>query len=246
MKAEKYYYFHADLDKYSDRLRHILIIVIIPIIALCVFCTVNIVLRFNSPLAVLLFAVVVGSVLFGILFAFAAVYFTDKRIRRHARYTFMDIIPSAVIYSEYAGEFVRYGELIILRRLYIIPFADLESVSRDPKQAPHNIKFKGKIREYFLETDRLGYHVDPDGNIRLDTEILEYGYFSEITEVTVKNRLGNTKRIERAVLFYWEEFKNTPEKKPFDISQFVRARQKPKPKTSNPALEAPSFSRNWK
>lgn len=245
MRTEKYY-FHADINKYTDRLRHILIIVLIPIVGLCVFCTVNIILRLNSPLAILLFAVVVGSVLLGILFTFAAVYFTDKRARRHARYTFLDIIPSAVIYSEYAGEFVRYGEKIILRRLYIIPFADLESVSRNPKQAPHNITFKGKIREYLLETDRLGYHIDADGNIELDTAILEYGYFSELTEITVKNRLGNTKRIERAVLFYWEEFKNVPEKKPFDISQFVHARQKPKPKTSNPALEAPSFNRNWK
>lgn len=245
MSAEKYY-FHADLDKYTDRLRHILIIVIIPIIALCVFCTVNIVLRFNSPLAVLLFAVIVGSVLFGILFTFFTVYLIDKLSRRHARYTFLDIIPSAVIYSEYAGEFVRYGERIILRRLYIIPFAALESVSRNPKEASHNITFKGKIRAYFLETDRLGYHVDSDGNIELDTGILNYGYFTELNEITVKNRLGNTKRLERSVLYYWEEFKNAPEKKPFDISQFVRARQKPKPKTSNPALEAPSFTRNWK
>lgn len=245
MRAEKYY-FHADIAKYADRLRHILIIVIIPIIALCVFCTVNIVLRINSKLAVFLFAAVVGFVLFGILFTFIAVYLTDKYSRRNARFTFLDIIPTAVIYSEYAGEFVRYGEKIILRRLYIIPFATLESVTRNPKEAPHNITFKGAARAYFLETDRLGYHVDPDGNIKLDNEILNYGYFMEQGEVTVKNRLGNTKRLERSVLFYWEEFKNAPEKKPFDISQYVHTRRKPKPKTSNPALEAPSFNRNWK
>lgn len=245
MHAEKYY-FHADIDKYSDRLRHILIIVIIPIIALCVFCTVNIVLRLNSLLAVLLFAVVVGSVLFGILFTFFTVYLVDKLSRRHARYTFLDIVPSAVIYSEYAGEFVRYGERIILRRLYLIPFSTLESVSRNPKKAPHDITFKGAVRAYFLETERLGYHIDADGNVELDTEILNYGYFKELSEITVRDRLGNTKRLERSVLYYWEEFKNAPEKKPFDISQFVHARQKPKPKTSNPALEAPSFNRNWK
>lgn len=245
MRIEKYY-FHADVEKYSDRLRRMLIIVIAPILAICVFSTANIVLNFGSDFSRLLMMVIAGSIFVGMVFTFAAVYVIDKRRRRHSRYTFFDIIPSGMIFSVYAGEFMRYGEKIIMRRLYYIPFDKLESVSRDPKTAPHNITFKGAIREYYLETERLGYHIDEDGKLEFDTLIINDAYYSEVPEVTVKNRFGNTKRLEKSVLFYWEEFKNIPEKKPFDISKYVTARRRTKPKTSNPALEAPSFSRNWK
>lgn len=245
MRIEKYY-FHADVEKYSDRLRRMLIIVIAPILAVCVFGTANIVLNFGSDFSRLLMIVIAGSIFLGMVFTFAASYIIYKRRIRHSRYTFFDIIPCGMIFSVYAGEFTRYGERKILRRLYYIPFDKLESVSRDPKTAPHNITFKGTIREYFLETERLGYHIDEDGKLEFDTMILNTAYYTEIPSVTVKNRFGNTKRLEKSVLFYWEEFKNIPEKKPFDISQYVTARRRSRPKTSNPALEAPSYSRNWK
>lgn len=245
MRIEKYY-FHADVEKYSDRLRHILIVVIVPILAICVFSTANIVLNFGSDFSKLLMIVIAGSIFSGMVFTFAAAYIIYKHRSRHSRYTFFDIIPYGMIFSEYAGEFKRYGERIIMRRLYYIPFDKLESVSRDPKTAPHNITFKGVIREYYIETERLGYHIDEEGKIEFDTAILNSAYFTEIHEVTVKNRFGNTKRMEKSVLFYWEEFKNIPEKKPFDISKYVTVRRKHKTRTSNPALEAPSFSRNWK
>lgn len=245
MRIEKYY-FHADVQKYSDRLRHMLIIVIAPILAICVFSTVNIVLNFGSDFSKLLMLVIAGSIFLGMVFTFAAAYIVDKRRRRHARYTFFDIIPCGLVFSEYAGEFTRYGERRIMRRLYFIPFEKLESVSRDPKTAPHNITFKGEIREYYHETERLGYHIDEDGMIDFDTAILNGAYFVTIPAVTVKNRFGNTKRLEKSVLFYWEEFKNAPEKEPFNISKYISVRRRVRPKTSNPALEAPSFSRNWK
>lgn len=245
MKIEKYY-FHADVEKYSDRLRHMLIVVIAPILAICIFSTVNIVLNFGSDFSKLLMLVIAGSIFLGMVFTFAASYIVDKRRRRHSRYTFFDIIPCGMVFSEYAGEFTRYGDRIIMRNLYYIPFEKLESVSRDPKTAPHNIQFKGEIRRYYVETERLGYHINEEGHIEFDTAILNDAYFDIIPSVTVKNRFGNTKRLEKSVLYYWEEFKNTPEKAPFDISKYVAVRRRSKPKTSNPALEAPTFSRNWK
>ena len=244
MRIEKYY-FHADVEKYTDKLRQLLLVVIMPMLAVCTFCTVNILLNFRSDFAKLLMIVIAASVLFGMIFTFIAVYITDRFKRRHARYTFFDIIPYGMVYSEYAGEFTRYGERIIMRRLYYIPFDKLESVTRDPKTAPHDIAFKGEIREYYLETDRLGYHITDEGKLEFDTVILNTEYYSTISAVTVKNRLGNTKRLEKSVLYYWEEFKNLPEKKPFNIAQFVGERRRRKPRTSNPALEAPSFSRKW-
>ena len=239
-------YFHADTKIYSDALRHALTVVIIPLLAICVFCTVNLVLHYDTGFAKLLMIIIAGSVLFGMIFTFSAVYIVEKKKRRHARFTFFDILPQGLIFSEYAGEFIRYGERIILRRLYYIPFAEFESVSRDPKKTPRELTIKGNIRGLFYESDRLGYHIDESGEMVFDTAILNMGMYDTLGEVTVKKRFGNTKQLEAAILFYKDKFDNAPEKKPFNISDYVAVRRKPKPKTSNPALEAPSFNRKWK
>ena len=239
-------FFHADTKVYSDALRHTLTVVVIPLLAICIFCTVNLVLHYDSGFAKLLIITIAGCVLFGMIFTFSAVYIVDKKKRRHARFTFFDILPQGMVFSEYAGEFVRYGELVILRRLYYIPFAGFESVSRDPKKTPRELTIKGNIREFFFESDRLGYHIDESGEMIFDTAILNIGMYDEPGEVTVKKRFGNTKSLEAAILFYKDKFDNAPEKKPFNISDYVAVRRKPKPKTSNPAREAPSFNREWK
>ena len=239
-------YFHADTRVYSEALRHALIVVVIPLLAICIFCTVNIVLYYSAGFAKLLIFIIAGSVLFGMVFSFLATYIADRKKRRHARFTYFDILPQGMIFSEYAGEFVRYGELIILRRLYYIPFAELESVSRDPKKTPRELTIKGNIRGFFFESDRLGYHIGESGEPVFDTAILNMGMGDELREVTVKKRFGNTRQLEAAILFYKDKFDNAPEKKPFNISDYVAIRRKPKPKTSNPALEAPSFNRKWK
>lgn len=239
-------FFHADTKIYSDALRHTLTVVIIPLLAICIFCTVNIVLHYNSGFAKLLTIIIAGSVLFGMIFTFSAVYIAEKKKRRHARFTFFDILPQGMVFSEYAGEFIRYGERVILRRLYYIPFAEFESVSRDPKKTPREITVKGNIRGFFFESDRLGYHIGESGEMIFDTMLLNIGMYDRLSEVTIKKRFGNTKSLEASILYYKDKFDNMPEKKPFDISEFVAVRRKPKMRTSNPALDAPSFSRDWK
>lgn len=239
-------FFHADTTGYSIALRHTLTIVVIPLIAVCIFCTVNIVLHYDLGFTRLLIYVIAGCVFFGMAFTFSAVYITEKRKRRHARFTFFDILPQGMVFSEYAGEFIRYGDRIILRRLYYIPFSDFESVSRDPKKTPRELTIKGAVRAYFFEDTRLGYHVDENGNVIFDSVVLNMGMFEPISEFTIKKRFGNTKALEASILFYKEKFDNMPEKKPFDISEFVPVRRKRRLHTSNPALEAPSFNRNWK
>lgn len=223
-----------------------MIIVTVPLFALCVFCTVQIVLNYRSDIVTLLLALIGGSVLAGMIFAFSAVYVAEKHKRRHARYTFFDILPRGMVFSEYAGEYVHWKGRVILRRVYYIPFGKLESVSRDPLRSPHDITFKGEIRGYFCESGRLDYHVNEDGEVEFDTDLLNWGKFETAAELTVKDRFGNTRRLERSVLFYLERFRNMPEKKPFNIAEYVSRRSKPKPTTSNPALEAPSYNRNWK
>lgn len=242
------YFFHAETEKYTERLRHAMILVAISVFAVCTFCTVNIVLNFGSDIVYLLLAVIGGFVLLGMIFAFSAVYITEKRKRRHNKYTYFDFLPKGMVFSEYAGEFVRFGDRIILRRLYYIPFDKLQSVSRNPKAAPHEIAFTGEIREYFLESKRLGYHVNENNDLEFDSFELNSRFFENIPRLVVKERFGNTKKLEKSVSFYLEQFKNTPEKKPFNISDYVSVQKRKKLHTSNPALEEPreSYNRNWK
>lgn len=240
------FYFHADVTDYDNALRHALIVVLIPLFAVCVFCTVNIVLHYNWGFTRLLAIIIVASVLFGMVFTFSAVYIIEKKKRRHARYTFYDILPQGMVFSEYAGEFVRYGERVILRRLYYIPFSGLENVSRDPKKTPRELTVTGEIRRYFCESERLGYHVDENGNVVFDCAILNIGMYETVPQFTIKKRFGNTRALEASILYYKEHFDNMPEKKPFNIADFVPVKRKRKSNTSNPMLEAPSFSRNWK
>lgn len=239
------YYFHADTDIFTRRLKHAELLVLTPLSAICVFCTVNIVLNFAASFAKLLLCIIAGCVVFGMIFTFSAVYITEKYKRRHSRYTFFDFLPCGMIFSEYAGEYVRYGEKILLRRVYYIPFEGFESVSRDPKTAPHSITLKGSIRMYLFDSDRLGYHIDENGVLVFDSPELNGRLFTELNQLVIKDRFGNTKALEKSVNAYYEQWKNIPEKKPFDISEHISIVRKKKLRTSNPALEAPSYSRKW-
>lgn len=240
------YYFHAEVRKYSRKLHRAVIVVITPILTLCIFCAIGIVLDLSSDLIPLMLSIIAFGVLLVMVFTFAAVYITDKLRRRHTHFTFFDIVPDGMVYSEYAGEFVRYGKKIILRRLYYIPFKGLESITRDAKQSPLDITFKGEIREYLEETSRLGYHITEDGELYFDTAVLNTRYFKVIQELNIHSRLGSTRTLEKSARYYWEEFKQLPQKKPFDITKVISVRKRKKLKTSNALLETPSYSRSWK
>lgn len=239
-------FFHADNSDYNKALTHTLTLVIVPLFAICIFCTVNYTLHYNAGLSRLFAIIFCASILFGMIFTFSAVYIIDKKKRRHSQFTFLDILPRGLIFSEYAGEFIRYGERVVLRKLYYLSFTDFESVSRNPKKAPHEIVITGKFRLYFFDSKRLGYHIDEDSNIIFDTDILNIGMYDEVSELTIKKRLGNTRLLEASILYFKDKFDKIPDKKPFSISDFVAVRKRRKPRTSNPALDTPSFNRNWK
>lgn len=243
------YYFHADTEKYRRRLKSMMIIVLMPLFAVCVFCTVNLVMNLRTDtdraFIILMLAIITGTVFLGMVFSFIAAYFTEKLKRRHSRYTYFDILPSGMVYSVYAGEFTRYGEKMIYRRLYYIPFETLESVSRDPKAAPDSILLKGEIREFYLPTNYLGYHVTEDGRVVFDNWELNERGFEIRNSLEVSGRLGSTKALERSVNHYHEMYRNRPEKKAFNISEHITRKKKSPHYTSNPALEAPIYDRDW-
>ncbi len=245
----KKYFFHADTEKYRRRLKSMMLIVLVPLFTVCVFCTVNIVLNLRVDTSMefitLMLGIISGCVFMGMTFSFAAAYFTEKLKRRHSKYTYFDILPQGMVYSLYAGEFTRYGKRIILRKLYYIPFSGLEEVLRDPKQGPEAITFKGTVREYFLASNDLGYHVNEEGEISFDHSELDTRGFEEQNLLVISGRLGRTKALLSSVEYYHEQYINRPAKKPFNIADYVSKKKKRIIHTSNPELESPSFNRRW-
>lgn len=240
------YFFHADTEKYRARLKRLLILTVLPILAASAFCTVNIMLNLGTEFALLMLIIICGCVLLGLTVIFPAVYLTHKLSARHGKYTYFDFLPTGMVFSRYAGEYAHWGVRVIFRRLYFIPFETLEQVTRDPKTSPYSLTLKGRIREYFFESDRLGYHITEDGALEFDTFILNENYYSELESLTIKDCFGSTKSLERSVNYYLEQFRGKPDKKPFVIADYVKRRQNPKPRTSNAELEKPSFSRKWR
>ena len=242
-------YFHADTTIYPRRLKAVIIALLMPLAAVCVFCAVYIVFNLRTDgdkgLAELMVKITAGCVAAAITACFAGAYITEKKQRRHARYTYFDILPKGMIYSRYAGEHYLYGERTVYRRLYYIPFAALTEIKRDPKISPAAISFAGEIREYFFPSDQLGYHIDEDGELHFDNAELDTRFYKPLGRLSIRNDFGSTKQLERSANHYLELFRNAPKKREFNIAEHIHQRSKKPLKTSNPLLEAPSFDRKW-
>lgn len=222
----------------------------VPLCGICVFCAVNILLNFSTgasrDLIRLMAAVIAGCVFLGTVTLFTAAYFCYKLDRRHSRFTYLDILPDGFVFSLYAGEFRDYSERVILRKLYYVPFSGVEDISRDPKNSPFSLTVKGEVRCYLCETDRLGYHVSEDDHMHFDSPELDEKGFEKRDKLVIDGWFGRTKRLEASLRHFLEQYRSIPEKKPFNIADFVPVRKKKRPVTSNPMLEAPSYDRNWK
>lgn len=243
------FFFHADITKYQRRLKGVIITTTVPLFGVCVFCAVNILLNLSAgsrDMVRLMLLIIPLCAAVGIAAVFAACYITYKKIRRHSRFTYLDILPDGFVFSVYSGEFHHYTSQVILRRLYYVPFAKLTEITRDEKNSPRTIKIKGEIRSFLYETDCLGYHVDEDNHLVFDNAELNSRGFEALDTLEISDCFNSMKRVERSIRFFWEQFKAIPEKKPFNIADHVIGKRKKKLTTSNPLLEAPSYDRNWK
>ena len=244
------YFFHADTSKYRRRLKAIVITTAVPLFGICVFCAVNILLNYSAGasrgIILLMAAVIAGCVFVGAAAIFTAAYFCYKLDRRHSRFTYLDILPDCFVFSLYAGEFRNWDDQVILRRLYFVPFSGIEEISRDQKASPCSLTVKGMVRCYFEESGPLGYHVDEHGHTQFDSPELNERGFETADKLEINGWFGSAKKIQTSLEHYLAEFRAIPEKKPFNIAEHITRRQKKRPTTSNPLLEAPSYDRNWK
>lgn len=241
-------FFHCDTAIYKKRLKMVLAALIAPLAAACVFCSANIVFNMradgDSGFALLMVYIALGCVAAGMIFCFAGAYIADRKARFHARYTYFDILPKGMIYSRYAGQHHLYGERTIYRRLYYIPFDGVKQIIRDPKQ-PFSLVITGDIRGYFLPTDRLGYHIDEEGDLLFDSPELMQRHFVCREKLEISRDFGRTKQLDISIRHYMELYRNAPKKKQFNIADHITARPRKPMRTSNSMLDAPSFNRKW-
>ena len=148
----------------------------------------------------------------------------ERRIRMHSRYTYADIQLKFAVLSRYDGIYNIDGERAVWRVLYYIPFAELESA--EPSRNGKKIVITGRIREYAMDSDYLGYHVR-NGAIEFDRPWLEQRSFTELSVLEFPAVFGRPQRLCDALNEAKKRFGVLPKpgKHVFRESEVVRRRQ---------------------
>lgn len=173
------------------------------------------------------------------IICFAAAEFSYKKIRRHSRYTYLDIQLKFIIFSFYGGEYHSGGRRIIVRDLYYIPLDGLKNVT--PEKKGGGVILSGDFRHYCMNSENLGYHVK-DGEISFDREWLNIGGFEKITSVRIPRAFGKAEKVINSIGYALERYNNLPKPKPyvFKEADFIRRRAKPRYLSDDF-----SFERKW-
>ncbi len=147
-----------------------------------------------------------------------------KKTRMHSRYTYADIQLKFAVLSRYDGTYNIDGERAVWRVLCYIPFSDFESA--EPSRNGRKIVITGRIREYAMDSDYLGYHVR-NGAIEFDRPWLEQRSFTELSVLEFPAVFGRPQRLCDALNEAKKRFDELPKPKKyiFKESEAVRRRQ---------------------
>lgn len=221
-------FFHAYTKKYYLRRRYAMLLTAAPVAELSLFLIwaafFNLRQMYESG-ALMLFAVWIGVAVAAamILFIFYA-EITEKKVRRHSKYTYFDIAQKVAVYSRYAGEYSHLGEKIIRRRLCVMRLGDFQQAYLDEKKK--HLILVGKIRVYEDESSNLGYHIS-DGDLVFDNWWYNETGFREIQMIRLPVDFEKPSRIARRLYLSKREFEKIPEKKPYVFveSEIVKKRR---------------------
>lgn len=221
-------FFHAYTKKYYLRRRYAMLLTAAPVAELSLFLIwaafFNL-RRMYETGTLMLFAVWIGVAVAVamVLFIFYA-EITEKKVRRHSKYTYFDIAPKAVVYSRYAGEYKHNGEKVIRRRLCVMRLNDFERAYLDEKKK--HLILVGKMRVYEDENSNLGYHIS-DGDVVFDNWWYNEAGFREIHLLKLPVDFEKPSLIAKKLYLAKRRLDNTPEKKPYVFveSEIVKKRR---------------------
>lgn len=176
----------------------------------------------------------------GMLICLAAAELSNKKIRHHSRYTYLDIQPKGFILSVYAGEFRILGKKTIFRDIYYVPFrgVTLAELCEDGK----NIVITGEIRHFCMNSDNLGYHIS-DGDFSFDRKVLNVTGYELKKQLKIPPVFGKPSTLMKTLSTAYSDWRSLPTPKPrtFREADFIRRR----PKTRE-LPDSFDFNRNWK
>jgi hypothetical protein len=170
---------------------------------------------------------VLGAAVLGALVFYVTFAVTEIAVRRDARYTFAEIVPKALIYSRYAGDYftgnyLSGNKLETARKLYIIPLKTLKSVGLCEKSGAIYLESEitdgnGSIRAYNDRSERLNYKL-LDGFPDFDSWWYNENGFTILNELKIPPLFGNPEESRKLCEKIGEakrNFDNAPQPRPY-------------------------------
>ncbi len=188
-------FFHFGTGRYKKRIKYILGLTLLPIFILSVIAVLVILVNLRSYYGAGYFwytvCFIMGGVLFGILFTWGLVWGVNRYYEKNTRFTFIDVGLGHIVYSKYSGEYIKDGERIVLRRLYVIPLKTLSKLGVNEKSGEVIISCEDiKIRCYHDRDERLLYHFSED-KILFESWWYDENGFEEAETLVIPHRFGS-------------------------------------------------------
>lgn len=237
-------YLHCRTDAYSRRGKTVILCTAAVCSEVCIaaFFVVffNIFAAQPSSVSAAMLVLIALAISVGMIICLSAAELSEKKVKRHSRYTYLDIQPKGFILSVYAGEYRILGEKTIFRDIYYVPFRGIKlaELCEDEK----SILITGEIRHFCMNSDNLGYHIS-DGDFDFDRPLLNVSGFETKTQLKLPPLFGKPAALMKTLSAAYKEWQSLPLPKPkaFREADFIRRR----PKTR--ALpDSFGFDRSWK
>lgn len=237
-------YLHCWTDAYSKRAKTIILCTAAICSETCIaafFVMIfNICAAQPSFVSAAMIILISATICVGMLICLAAAELSNKKIKRHSRYTYLDIQPKGFILSIYAGEYRILGEKTILRDIYYVPFRGirLAELCADGK----NILITGEIRHFCMNSDNLGYHIS-DGDFDFDRPLLNVSGFETKNQLKLPPVFGKPTALMKTLSTAYKEWQNLPVSKPKTFCEADFIRRRPKARALPDSFD---FDRSWK
>lgn len=216
-------YFRWNTSRYIKRKNYIVAITLLPLLLFSVITVMILLINFRifllSGFLISMFLIVSGAVFLGTVICWFVIDKTDKAIKRNRHYSFFDIGTHELVFSKYAGEYIKSGERTVLRKLYIIPLGSLDYIGINKKKGNLLLTSDSSgIRFYKGKSERLNYHYIGE-KLNFENWWFNENGFENISEVVLPNFFGTD---EKSVMEFYnsiaeakKRFSMLPKPKPY-------------------------------
>ncbi len=238
-------FFHADTSKYRDICKKISVATGAVLALPALLCFISLIVQTrhwrDSGFVIIRLLIPAACTAVWIAVTFLAFFICETRARRVTRSTYFEIQKSSAILSRYGGR-IAADTGGIQRKLWIIPYDGMKLSMKNGR-----LSFKGKIRYYEGDSDRLGYHIKR-GKPQFDNWWLNENGFTKLTEITLPSCFLRQKTIFRHCAIAQKRYIMQNEKKNIPTARPV---MRPRTKTVyrqtrlRTYTELPTFDRKW-